>query len=203
MTGEPARFELHRPVGRGEIVEFGARPIHRDQRGRFGEAVDLHELPAEFGFGPFDRARRRRRARHHDPHTIAARDRSSRGGGPLRGGVEHHVQHRWRPAHQRHAVGLDPAEDLHAVDLAQDHVGPAHARDGVQHAPSVAVELGERVQVRVTIAHAHVPPEDRGVEPQIAVGQVHAFGSNAWFLPLPRFFVQVGLAGVVSSQTET
>ena len=43
-------------------------------------------------------------------------------------GVEDHVEHGRCAAHQRHAVLLDPAQDLGAVDLAQDDVLRAHAR---------------------------------------------------------------------------
>ena len=47
---------------------------------------------------------------------------------PLARGVEHHVDDGRRAAHQRHAVALDAAQDLGAVDLAQDDVLTAHAR---------------------------------------------------------------------------
>jgi hypothetical protein len=51
-------------------------------------------------------------------------------------------------------VLFDAAQDLGAVDLAQDDVLRAHAGDGVQHAPAVAVELGKRVQVDVAVVDA-------------------------------------------------
>ena len=38
------------------------------------------------------------------------------------------LEHRGRAAHQRHAVRVDAAQDLGAVDLAQHDVRAAHAR---------------------------------------------------------------------------
>ena len=73
---------------------------------------------------------------------------------------------------------LDPAQDLGAVDLAQDDVLGAHPGDGVEHAPPVAVELRERVQVHVAVVDAHVPAEHRGVEPDVAVRQLDALGAG-------------------------
>ena len=69
-------------------------------------------------------------------------------------GVEDHGDDGRRAAHQRHAVALDAAEDLGAVDLADDDVAPAHAGDRVRHAPPVAVELRQRVQVDVAVVDA-------------------------------------------------
>ena len=43
---------------------------------------------------------------------------------------------------------VDPAQDLGAVDLAQHDLLRAHAGDRVRHAPAVAVEHRQRVQVR-------------------------------------------------------
>ena len=126
----------------------------------------------ELGLDALDRARRRRGAGDDDAHAAAAGDLAV----PLGGGVEDHVDDRRRAAHQRHAVALDPAQDLGAVDLAQHDVLAAHPRDGVQHPPAVAVELRQRVQVDVAVADAHVPAERRGVEPDVAVGELHALG---------------------------
>jgi hypothetical protein len=105
------------------------------------------------------------------------RTRSRPGTGrPTLGGVEHHVDHRRRAAQQRDAVLVDAAQDLGAVDLAQHDLRHAHAGDRVRHAPAVAVEHRQRVQVHVAVAHAHVPAEGRRVEPQVAVGELHALG---------------------------
>ena len=49
----------------------------------------------------------------------------------------------------------------------------AHPGHRVEHAPAVAVELGEGVQIDVTVVHTHVPAEDRRVQPDVAVGQLH------------------------------
>ncbi len=71
---------------------------------------------------------------------------------------------------------VDPAQDLGAVDLAQHDVASTHPGDGVQHPPAVAVELRERVQVDVAIADPEVPAERRGVQPDVAMRDLHAFG---------------------------
>ena len=51
-----------------------------------------------------------------------------------------------------------------------------HGRDGVGHAPAVAVEHGQGVQVDVVFNHPDVPPEGGGVEPTVAMCQLHPFG---------------------------
>ena len=43
------------------------------------------------------------------------------------------------------------------------------------HPPAVAVELRQRVEVHVSVTDAEVPTERRGVEPDVAVGDLHAF----------------------------
>ena len=88
--------------------------------------------------------------------------------------VEHHVHDGRRAAHQGDAVLVDAAQDLGTVDLAQHHLAAAHPGDRVQHAPPVAVELGERVQVDVAIVDPHVPAERRGVDPDVPVRQLDA-----------------------------
>ena len=92
--------------------------------------------------------------------------------------IEDGGDHRRGPAEQRHAVALDPGEDLLAVDLAQHDVGAAHPGHRVGHAPPVAVEHGQRVQEDVAIADAGVPPEGHRVEPAVALRQLHAFGAG-------------------------
>ena len=71
---------------------------------------------------------------------------------------------------------LDASQDLCAVDLAQHHVPGTHPGDGVEHPPPVAVELGERVQVHVAVVDAHVPAERRGIDPHVAMGELHPLG---------------------------
>ncbi len=157
-------------VGGGQVVVLGPAAVHGQQRSGLGEAVDLDELPAQLGLDPLDGPGGRRRAGHHHPDRAPARD----GPVPARRGIEDHGHHGRRSAQQGDAVALDPAQDLRAVHLAQDDVTPTHAGHRVRHAPAVAVELGQRVQVHVPIVHAHVPAEGGGVDPQVAVGQLHA-----------------------------
>ena len=83
-----------------------------------------------------------------------------------------------RAAQQRDTVLLDARQDLLAVDLAQHDVHAAHAGHRVRHAPSVAVEHRQRVQEHVAIADAGVPAEGGGIEPAVALGQLHALGSR-------------------------
>ena len=124
--------QLLRPLLRLEVVELRARPVDGEQRRGLGEAVDLVELPAELRLDPGDRPRRRRRAGDDDPHPVAAGDLAV----PVGGGLEDGVPHRRRPGHHRHAVLLDPAEDLGAVDLAQHHLPRARGRPSCTAAPS-------------------------------------------------------------------
>ena len=167
--------EHHRPIGGRQLVELGAGAVHREQRCGLGEPVDLDELPAELGLAALDRARRRRRSGDRrsgssrrpgsDPpsRSPASRTMLSTAGAP-------HISVT--------PCCVDAAQDLGAVDLAQDHVLAAHPGDRVQHPPAVAVELGERVQIRVAIADAHLPPEHGGVEPDVAVGELNALGAR-------------------------
>ncbi len=60
--------------------------------------------------------------------------------------------------------------------LRRTTCGPAHARHGVGHPPPVAVEHRQRVEEHVAVVHAGVPPEHRGVEPAVAVRQLHPLG---------------------------
>ena len=94
----------------------------------------------------------------------AARDRLA-ALAPRGGGVEHGGDHRGRAVEERHALGVDAAQDVLAVDLADDDLPRAHGGERVRHAPAVAVEHGQRVQVDVAVGHAHVPAEGDGVEP--------------------------------------
>jgi hypothetical protein len=96
---------------------------------------------------------------------------------PVGGGVEHCGDDRRSTAQQRHPVLLDATEDLGAVDLAEDDVLPAHGGHDVGHAPAIAVEHRERVEVDVAVAHEGVPAEDGGVEPQVPVGHLDALGA--------------------------
>ena len=65
--------------------------------------------------------------------------------------VEHRSTHGGSTTHQRDAVLVDPTQDLGSVDLAQHDVLHAHADDGVEHPPAVAVEHRQRVEVHVPV----------------------------------------------------
>ena len=71
-------------------------------------------------------------------------------------------------------MSLDARQDLLAVDLAEHHVGPAHAGHRVRHSPAVAVEHRQGVEEHVAIAHAGVPPEHGRVEPAVPVRELDA-----------------------------
>ena len=165
------------PLGGLQPVPLGRRAVHGEQRGRLGQAVDLDELPAQLGLDALDGLRRRRRAGHHDAgqpgagHVLARRE-------ALGPGVEDGRDDGRRPAHQGHAVGLDPAQDLLAVDLAHDDLGRAHARHRIGHAPPVAVEHGQRVHEHVPVGDGRVPAEGGRVEPAVPVGELDALGAS-------------------------
>ena len=74
---------------------------------------------------------------------------------------------------------LDPAQDLGSVDLANHDVGRADGRGGERVAPAVGVEHRERVQVDVAVRDRSLPAEDRGVEPVVAVRQLHTLGPRS------------------------
>ena len=78
-----------------------------------------------------------------------------------------------------HAVLLDPVQDLRSVHLAQHDLRGARARQHVRHAPAVAVEHGQRVQVHVAVAHPGVQPEHDRVDPQRAVALLDALGPRS------------------------
>ena len=71
---------------------------------------------------------------------------------------------------------LDAAQDLGAVDLADDDLRDTEAGHRERHAPAVAVEHRQRVQVDVAVGHAGVQRERHGVGPDVAVRDLHALG---------------------------
>jgi len=95
---------------------------------------------------------------------------------PRRSGVEHGRDHGRRAVEERDALGLDAVQDVLAVDLADDHLARAHRRERVGHAPAVAVEGRQRVQVHVALRHRGVPAERDGVEPAAPVRELDALG---------------------------
>ena len=103
------------------------------------------------------------------------RTRSRPGISPSQSGrLEHGGHHGRRGAHHCHAVLLDPAQDLGAVDLAQHDVLRPQAGHRERHAPAVGVEHRQRVQVDVAVADPGVQAERHRVHPDVAVGDLHA-----------------------------
>ena len=97
----------------------------------------------------------------------------------------------------------DAVEDFCAVHFAEHHLGRARAEEGEGHPPAVAVEHREGVEIDIVIAHACRPAESYGVEPDVAVGHLHAFGAaggaggvvdggGGVFFGLPRARVGIG-----------
>jgi hypothetical protein len=168
-TPEPAG-----PLRWGQRVVLGATAVHHQQRGGLGQAVDLDELPAELGLDALDGPGGRRRTGDHDAEPVAAGDRPV----PRGGRVEDGGDDGGGAAHERDAVLVDAAQDLGAVDLAQHDVGDAHGGCRIRHAPAVAVEHRQRVQVDVAVRHRGLPAERRGVDPQVPVGELHALGAG-------------------------
>src|SRR5690348_1956876 len=91
----------------GDLVPFAAGAVDGQQRRGLGEAVDLHELPAELLLDPHDRLGRRRGTGHDDPHLVAAGDLTL----PGLCRVEYGGHDRRCRAHDGDAVLLDPAQD--------------------------------------------------------------------------------------------
>ena len=156
------------------VLDFGVVVGMRDreQRRRFGEAVDLQEFPAEFGLQPLDEGGRRR----------GAGDGEARPGGDvvsvLVGVVENRAQHGGRHAGEGDLFPLDEVEDLGAVHRAQDDMGAAHAGDGVHAAPAVAVEHRQCPEFNVVVGDAQVGDQAVGVHVAVAVSHHHALGTG-------------------------
>ena len=94
-------------------------------------------------------------------------------------GVEDRGDDRRCAAQQRDAVLAHAPQDLGAVDLAQHDVAAAHAGDRVRHAPAVAVEHRQRVQVaRRGRSTRRVPAEHGRVQPDVAVRELHTLRSR-------------------------
>ena len=139
--GDPERGialpgELRSPLRRCEPIPFRPVAVDGEKRCRLGQAVDLDELPTQFGFNPFDGLGGGRRARDHDADLAPTRDLAV----PFGRGLEDGGHHRRRAAHDRDPVLLNPAQYLRAVDLAQHHMRDSHGGHDIGHAPAVAVE---------------------------------------------------------------
>ena len=53
-----------------------------------------------------------------------------------------------------------------------------HSGGGIQHSPPIAVELGEGMQIDVSVVNAHMPAENCSIEPHIAMCELHAFRAS-------------------------
>ena len=73
---------------------------------------------------------------------------------------------------------LDAAQDLGAVDLAQHHLRHPETGHRVRHSPAVAVEHRQRVQVDVAVGGGGVQAEGDRVDPEVAMGELHALGTR-------------------------
>jgi hypothetical protein len=112
-----------------------------------------------------------RGAPQHHPHPATAGH-----GLHAHGRGEDRVGHGGRPAGERGAVLVHPAQYLGAVHAPNDHQARAHRRQRVGDAPSVAVEERQALQVHVAGADPEVPAEARRVQPEGAVGELNALG---------------------------
>ena len=68
---------------------------------------------------------------------------------------------------------LHSVEDLRTVNLAQHNVFAAHAGDCVGLTPPIAVEHRERMNVRVPITDAGMPPKCQRIGPRVAMGDLY------------------------------
>ena len=153
----------------GSPSSSGRHEVDREHGRRLGEPVAVDVLPAEALLDRADRRGGRRGAAEHHAHPAVARD----GPHPL-GGRQHRVGHRGRAARDRAAVLIDAPQDLGAVHLAHHHQPRAHRGERVRQAPAVAVEEGQALQVDVARPHPEVPPDADRVQPERAVGELHA-----------------------------
>ncbi len=148
-------------------------PVHGQERRRLGQPVYLDELPSQVGGDALNGPRRWRGTGDYHPDGPPPRDGLTSAPARL-GGVQYRRYHRRRPAHQRHPVLIYPAQDLFAVYFAQDDLFATHTGYGVRHAPTVAMEHRQRVQVNIPVCHRRVPTEGGRVEPAVPVSQLHS-----------------------------
>ena len=147
------------------------RAVHGEQRRGLGEAVDLDELPAQLGLHPLDGPGRRRRAGHHHPDCAP------------------------RPGWDRPSVAA--ASRIMATTAGAPHssVTPCRSTRRRISAPSTLRRMMWRPPMPVTAygmpqplqwncgsvcrytsrsLDARVPAERGGVDPQVAMGELHA-----------------------------
>ena len=151
---------------RFHVIPLLSNTIDTQQRRGLSEAIDLDELPSKFTLYFFNRGGRRRGTCHHNA------DATSTGNWPVpsRRCIKNHADHRRGSTEKRDPIVLYASKNLCAVDLPQDDVLASHSRDAIGHAPPIAVELGQRVEIDVTIINPRVEREQRGIQPKISVG---------------------------------
>src|SRR6266542_948047 len=169
-AGQPAR-----PFRRIQSVPVPGGAVDGQEGRSLGETVDLDELPAQLRLDALDGLRRRWRARDDHSHSPAPRHLDPLGPARRRR-VEHGSDDGGRGIEERHSFRGDPAQDLLAVDLADDDLACPDARDRIRHAPAIAVEGRQGMEVDVAVGHAEMPPERHGIEPEVAVGELHPLG---------------------------
>ena len=53
-------------------------------------------------------------------------------------------------------------------------MSPAHARDGVDHSPTIAMELRQGMQIDIAIIDTHLPTKGGRIQPQVAMRELNA-----------------------------
>ena len=71
---------------------------------------------------------------------------------------------------------VDPPQDLGAINPALDDLLGSQPDKAEGHAPAVAMEHRQGVQVDVTFPDTCVHGEGHRVDPDVAMGQLHSFG---------------------------
>ncbi len=156
-----------RCVGRQRGVRR-QRLTDRDQRGRFGQPVDVRHRPAEFAFDPADGRRRGRRAGGDDLNLPA------RASPHLVGRVGEADEDRRRRAERGDRLALDQFEDTRGCGLSQADVRAARRGHGPRERPAIGVKHGQRPEVPIRGPHRHVDEDADRVEPRVPVRDHHA-----------------------------
>ena len=164
--------EFGRALSRVQGVVLGSAAIHREQRRGFGEAINLNEFPTQFGFDPFNGARRGRRTRHNHACAAVPRNRTI----PRGGSIKNRRHYCRSTAHHRHAMGFNPTQNFCTIHFAQHHMLATHARHRIRHTPAIAMKHRQRMQQHITIGDASLPTKRGGVEPDVAMRELHTFG---------------------------
>ena len=167
------------PVGRRQVVPLGPGPVHGQQRRGLGQAVDLDELPAELGLDALDGPGGRRRTGDDDAHPASPSPRCRGSARPRTAAASRIIDTTAGAPHMKVTPWSSTRRRISAPStLRSTTCGTPIAGDGVGHAPAVAVEHRQGVQVHVAVVHAGLPTEGRGVDPQVAVGHLDALGPS-------------------------